>query len=149
MQIIIQFVYWEGKKEKTWEGGGRKTFSHFFVPLSRLSPGDPWWCFRAGSWSWALPEAALLQLQGELPVCFLYWRARAFGVLTPTPGKASIEMISKELCWKLPQQLPVQSRMGCSSSHKSSPCWETSLAFWVLNWATFGARTRLCKLSLC
>lgn len=58
MQIIKQFVYWKERKRKTWERGvGR--LCHIFVPLSKLSPGHPWQCFRAGGWSWALPGAAL------------------------------------------------------------------------------------------
>lgn len=150
MQIIKQFVHCKRGKSKTWERGvGR--LCHIFVPVSKVSPGHPWQCSRAGFWSWALPGAALCSSPRVSSQFAFYIEEPEHLACShlPTSGKTSIEMVSKELCWKLPQQLLVQSRTGCYSSHKSSPCWETSLAFWVLNWATFGVCTRLCKFCLC
>lgn len=127
IQIIRKFVYQEGEKKKLERG--RKTLPHFCATL-QTEPWGPMAVFQSRFFELGTDwSCSLLKPQAELLVCFLHWRARVFGVLAPTSGKTSIEMVSKELCWKLPQQLLIQSRMGCYSSHKSSPCWETNLSF--------------------
>lgn len=146
IQIIRKFVYQEGEKEKLERG--RKTLPHFCATL-QTEPWGPMAVFQSRFFELGTDwSCSLLKPQAELLVCFLHWRASVWCARTYIWKNFHWNGFQRALLETTPAAADTKQNGLLQQPQKQPMLGDQPRFFWVLDWATFGAWTQLCKFCL-